>query len=305
MQSGTPPCQNIMFPAPPSFYNNFNDSSSKGGTPPLTPYIISKGSEGAACPQYQYQPIINIPTRTSTATLGEVGASVELVRAHVLELSKRMESIEYKFSEFEKRASSDISLLKNTLLEHSTELLKMGDSVDNTLAHVKSTNALIERQDACIDKLTDAFHEHNRVYINIKRRQQEQNVIKKIETNIDLGTIRRRLSKVEEFTGEFYEQFESFKSVKDIISSLSDHVTECDRDISTIVKTNIETIEGHYENNNNNDNDIVASTLYQHAVVSDLDNDNEYDHHNMNSLELTKTDQKQQSIEDDDDFEKL
>ena len=297
MQSGTPPCQNIMFPAPPSFYNNFNDSSSKGGTTPLTPYIISKGSEGAACPQYQYQPIINIPTRTSTATLGEVGASVELVKAHVLELSKRMESIEYKFSEFEKRASSDISLLKNTLLEHSTELLKMGDSVDNTLAHVKSTNALIERQDACIDKLTDAFHEHNRVYI--KRRQQEQNVIKKNETTINLGMIRRRLSKVEEFTGEFYEQFESFKNVKDIISSLSDHVTECDRDISTIVKTNIETIEGHYENNN--DNDIVASTL-QHAVVSDLDNYfSNYDEDKRDG----SGDDHNNDDSNDDDFEKL
>lgn len=298
MQSGTPPCQNIMFPPLPLYNYNYNEHSSKGGTPPLTPYIISKGSEGTACPQYHYQPIINIPTRTSTATLGEVGASVELVKAHVLELSKRMESIEYKFSEFEKRASNDISLLKNTLLEHSAELLKMGDSVDNTLAHVKSTNALIEQQDACIDKLTDAFYEHNRVYI----KRQQQNVIKKIETNVDLGMIRRRLSKVEEFTGEFYEHFENFRSVKDIISDLSDHVTECDRDISLIVKTNIETIEGHYENNN--DNDIVASTL-QHAVVSDLDNyfsnydDNEDDHDNINSLEFMK------NVEEDDDFEKL
>ena len=299
MQSGTPPCQNIMFPAPPSFYNNFNDSSSKGGTPPLTPYIISKGSEGTACPQYQYQPIINIPTRTSMATLGEVGASVELVKAHVLELSKRMESIEYKFSEFEKRASSDISLLKNTLLEHSAELLKMGDSVDNTLAHVKSTNALIERQDACIDKLTDAFHEHNRVYI--KRRQQEQHVIKKIETNINLGMIRRRLSKVEEFTGEFYEQFESFKNVKDIISSLSDHVTECDRDISLMVTKNIETIEGRYENNN--DNDIVASTLYQHAVVSDLDN--YFSNYDDNMDDNADDNQNHNNDNCDDDFEKL
>jgi hypothetical protein len=305
MQSGTPPCQNIMFPAPPSFYNNLNYSSSKGGrAPPLTPYIVSKGSEGAACPQYQYQPMINIPTRTSTATLGEVGASVELVRAHVLELSKRMESIEYKFSAFEKRASSDISLLKNTLLEHSTELLKMGDSVDNTLAHVKSTNALIERQDACIDKLADALYEHDRIYN--KRRQQQQNGL---ATNIDLGMIRRRLSKVEEFTGEFYEQFENFKSVKDIISSLSDHVTECDRDISLMVTKNVEIIESHYENNN--DNDIVAASTLQHAVVSDLDNyfsnydDNEDDHDNINSLKFMKNDQEQQNVEEDDDFEKL
>ena len=296
MQSGTPPCQNIMFPTPPSFYNNFNYSSSKGSRAPhLTPYIISKGSEGTACPQYQYQPMINIPTRTSTATLGEVGASVELVRAHVLELSKRMESIEYKFSEFEKRASSDISLLKNTLLEHSTEILKMGDSVDNTLSHVKSTNALIERQDACIDKLTDAFYVHNRLYI--KRQKQQQFGV---ATNIDLGIIRRRLSKVEEFTGEFYEQFENFKSVKDIISSLSDHVTECDRDISLMVTKNVENIESHYENNIN-DNDIVAaSTLHQHACVSNLDNYfSNYDDNDDNS---------HQNYDDemyDDDFEKL
>jgi hypothetical protein len=172
----------------------------------------------------------------------------------------------------------------------------MGDSVDNTLAHVKCTNALIERQDACIDKLTDAFYEHNRLYI----KRQQQNVIKKIETNVDLGMIRRRLSKVEECIGEFYEQFESFKSVKDIISSLSDHVTECDRDISLMVTKNIETIEGHYENNN--DNDIVAASTLQHAVVSDLDNDGEDDHDNINSL---KNDQEQQNVEDDDDFEKL
>ena len=302
MQSGTPPCQNIMFPPPPSFYNNFNYSSSKGSRAPhLTPYIISKGSEGTACPQYQYQPIINIPTRTSTATLGEVGASVELVKAHVLELSKRMDSIEYKFSEFEKRASSDIFLLKNTLLEHSTELLKMGDSVDNTLAHVKSTNALIERQDACIDKLTDAFYVHNRLYI--KRQKQQQFGV---ATNIDLGIIRRRLSKVEEFTGEFYEQFESFKRVKDIISSLSDHVTECDRDISLMVTKNVETIEGHYENNIN-DNDIVASNLYQHAVVSNLDNYFSHYDDNVDDNVDDNADDNQNHNNDncDDDFEKL
>ena len=278
MQSGTPPCQNIMFP-PLSLYNYYNENYYN-----------------------KYQPIINIPTRTSTATLGEVGASVELVKAHVLELSKRMEFIENGFSEFEKRASSDISLLKNTLLEHSTEILKMGDSVDNTLAHVKNTNDLIEQQEECIDKLTDAFHEHDNLY----KKRQEQNGIKTVATNIDLGMIRRRLSKVEEFTDEFYEHFDNFKSVKDIISDLSEHVNECDRDISTIVKTNIENFESqnshhhHYDGddkNNSSDNDIIASAL----PFNDLDNyfsnydddGNGNDNHNHNDEN------------NDDDFEKL
>jgi hypothetical protein len=288
--NGTPSCQNIMFPPLPLYNYNYNEHSYN-----------------------QYQPIINIPTRTRIATIGEVGASVELVKAHVLELSKRMESIEYKFSKFEKCTSSDISLLKNTLLEHSTELLKMGDSVDNTLAHVKSINALIERQDACIDKLMDAFYEHNRLY-NKRHKQQQLGVA----TNVDLGMIRRRLSKVEEFTGEFYEQFENFQSVKDIISSLSEHIDECDRDISSIVIKNIEFLEGRYRHESNDiddDGDIVASAL-QHAVVSDLDNyfsnyddnENNNDERDQNILStFMKNDQEQQNMEeeDDDDFEKL
>lgn len=169
----------------------------------------------------------------------------------------------------------------------------MGDSVDNTLAHVKSTNALIERQDACIDKLTDAFYVHNRLYI--KRQKQQQFGV---ATNIDLGMIRRRLSKVEEFTGEFYEQFENFKSVKDIISSLSDHVTECDRDISLMVTKNVETIESHYENNIN-DNDIVAASTLPYTMI-DLDNyfsnydDNDDNNHQNYDDEIY-----------DDDFEKI
>ena len=272
--NGTPPCQNIMFP-PLSLYNYYNENYYN-----------------------QYQPIINIPTRTSMATLGEVGASVELVRAHVLELSKRMESIEYKFSEFEKRASNDISLLKNTLLEHSTELLKMEDSVDNTLAHVKSTNGLIEHQDTCIDKLMDAFHEHDRLYKN--RRQQQQNGIRTVATNIDLGMIRRRLSKVEEFTGEFYEQFENFKSIKDIISGLSDHVDECDRDISSVVIKNIENFESQNSQSENNTDVDIISSIAPHSMLDlnnyfskyddDSDNDKIQNHNDDNC---------------DDDFEKL
>jgi len=273
-----------MFPPLP-LYNNYNDNSGNNEN------------------YNKYQPIINIPIRMSAATLGEVGASVELVRAHVSELSKRMESIEYKFSEFEKRVSSDISLLKNTLFEHSTELLKMGDSVDRTLAHVKSTNDLIEQQDACIDKLTDAFYEQNRLY----NKRQQQYGIKTVATSIDMGMIRRRLSKVEDFTSEFYEHFDNFKSIKDIISGLSDHIDECDRNISSIVIKNIEKFESqnshqHYhdgdDKNNSSDNYIIASALPY--IINDLDNyfsnyddDDGNDNHNHNDEN------------NDDDFEKL
>lgn len=197
--NGTPPpCQNIMFPIP--------DQS------PLYNYYYYNDN--------YYQPIINIPTRSTTATLGEVGASVELVRAQLTELSKRMESVECKFSEFEKCVSSDISLLKTTISEHATELLQIGDKGDKA---------------------------------------------------IELGMVRRRLSKVEDFTSEFYEQFENFKGVKDIISKLSDHLGECDQSISSIIiKKNIENKIGNNHDDDNDDrncdkNVAVTSTTLPHS----------------------------------------
>ena len=183
----------------------------------------------------------------------------------------------------------------------------MRDVVECTRAHVKDTNDLIEKQDICIDKLADTFYEHNRLFSS---RSQHQNGIKKIAANIDLAMIRRRLSKVEDFTSEFYEQFEDFKSVKDTISNLSDHVNECDRDISLIVTKK-------------NNNTAVASTFtlpppYACNAMVDLDayfseyDDDECDQYNsLTFIKKNKNDhgdQERQSVVDEneeDDFEKL
>ena len=283
MEHGTPPCQNIMFP---HFLHN----------------------------PYHYQPIINIPTRSTTATLGEVGASVDMLRAQLAELSKRMEKMESAFSKFESSISNDVFLLKNTLSEHATELLHTRDAVESAFAHAKETNSLIEQHNVCIDELADICHEHGRLFSS---RTRHQNGVKKNAASIDLAMIRRRLSKVEDFTSEFYEQFEDFKSVKDTILNLSDHVNECDRDISLIVTKK-------------NNNTAVASTFtlpspYACNAIVDLDayfseyDDNNDDDNNddecgqNNSPTFIKKhkndhgDQERQSVDEneEDDFEKL
>ena len=195
MEHGTPPCQNIMFP---HFLHN----------------------------PYHYQPIINIPTRSTTATLGEVGASVDMLRAQLAELSKRMEKMESAFSKFESSISNDVFLLKNTLSEHATELLHTKDAVESAFAHAKETNELIEQQNDCIDGLTNVVVDS----------QNHKKQFKEVEQVIT----RRRLSKVEDFIGEFYQQFESFQCVKDIILDLSEHIDECDQSISSIFTENNE-----------------------------------------------------------------
>jgi hypothetical protein len=255
--NGTPPCQNIMYP------NLFHNP-------------------------YYYQPTIHVPTKTSTTTLGEVGASVDMMRAQLTELSKRMETMESKFSKLENSVSNDIFLLKSTLSEHALELLNSRDIVEDTHSHVKKTNSLIEQQDVCIDRLADIV---------------SQSRIKTIASNIDLAMIRRRLSKVEDFTGEFYEHFESFKSVKDIFSSLSDHINECDRSISSFVMRKRDNLE--FQSNDGDDGENINNNLetnletYFSNYEEDVNGDDNYDHGNGDNCDDKEV------RNDDDDFEKL
>jgi len=207
-----PPCQNIMFPN--LIYHKL----------------------------YEHQPLINVPIRTTVTTLSELGASIDMLRAQVVELSTRMDAAESNFSEFKKSISNDIIVMKNIVSEHSTELLDVKDVAVNAYSDMNKTIELSlnlqskltlinEEQNICIDQLVNAVFKNN--HLN-KNQQKNKETIK---MSSDLGMIRRRLSKVEDFTSQFYEEFESFKSVKEIITVLSDHINECDRDISMMVST--------------------------------------------------------------------
>ena len=271
--NGTPPCQNIMFPNPHLFFSPFQKQQEGGQWQQQNPY--------------QHQPLIHIPTKTSTTTLGEVGASVDMLRVQLTELSRRMDAVEYNLSEFKNSVSNDIYLLKSTLSEHATELLNVRECVEDTRVHVEKTKEVIERQDICVDNLADAVRQSNCLH----KKQRHQKKI--VASNVDLGMVRRRLSKVEDFTNEFYEQFENFKSVKEIIADLSDHVNECDQDISSF---------------------IVKGNKNVHCHVNDVSNLNDYfsnynsdhDHDDSNSKnEEQEQEQEQEIIIEDDDFEKL
>ena len=266
-----PPCQNIMFPYD-SLHNYYN---------------------------YQnYQPIINIPTRSTTATLGEVGASVELLRAQVTELSKRAETMEAAFLKFEKCISDDIFLLKSTLSEHATELLHTRDVVECTRAHVKETNSLIQQQDDCIDKLVVVVNQSDYLH-NLNKKQQKSCAKKNIASKVELGMVRRRLSKVEDFIGEFYQQFESFQCVKDIILDLSEHIDECDQSISSIFTENN---ESQTINSSRNSNVIVAV-----APIGIYDDHHKQEEEQEQEQGIHENEEEQgiHENEEEDDFEKL
>ena len=230
---------------------------------------------------YHYQPLIHVPTRTSAVTIGEVGASVDMLRAQLTELSKRMDAMESNFSEFKNSVSNDIYLLKNTLSEHSTELLNIRDVAENAYGNAIKMNDLVVQQNYCIDEIADATS--RTIHLCRKHLQLQKNVsFKSNVVNAQLGIIRRRVSKIEEFTNDFFEQFESFKSVKDIVTGLSDHINECDRDISLIVTTK-------YNNSSDSDKDNEGILNDYFSKYDETDDDV-----NKNNTEIN-----------DDDFEKI
>jgi len=269
---------------------------------------------------YEYQPLIHVPTKTSSATVGEMGASIDMLRAQVLELSKRMESMESRVLQFENSVSNDIFLLKNTLYEHSGELLHVRDLAENANECANKMNESIVLQKTCTDDIADAVSQT----IHLCRRQiqlQKQASFKSTATNAQLGMIRRRLSKVEECANEFFEHFESFKNVKDIISNLSEHINECDRDISLIVTKKYD--EDTQQNDENNIQSIAPPCVYtatdlndyfsKYNEVNEVDeevnevnrtnnnNNNNVDTNNNNNVDTNNNN----SEINDDDFEKL
>ena len=120
--------------------------------------------------------------------------------------------------------------------------------------------------------------------------------IKKFAKNVDLGIIRRRLSKVEDFTTEFYEQFQSFKCVKDILFNLSEQIEECDRDISFLISKNNQNIGDTDPLIQYNINDL---NHYFSNYNSDSDNDLDYNVSNQ------KQTQEQEVVIDYHDLENL
>ena len=217
-----------------------------------------------------------------------------MMRAQLTELSRRMDAVESRFSVFKHSVSNEMYLLKSTLSEHATELLNVRDCVEDTRTHVKKTKELIERQDSCVDDLADAVRRQS----NCLHKEQHQKK-KTVASNVDLGIIRRRLSRV-----EFYEQFESFESVKEIITGLSDHIDECDQDISSfVVKRNEEIIKNCSDGGDTGHTITIDATIMNNYFSN-------YEDDNVNNYNTNKTNDGndlvgKEDIYEDDDFEKL
>ena len=186
-----------------------------------------------------YIPMINVPTTSRLPTQGELVASIELLIAQVGELSRKIDRVESRVNDWVNLsiaermiiAEKGISALKTCHNEHSAKIHTSEKEIDDLFGYLKEVKEDANDNYRCIDRVSDVLSHHTSKLRHAKQRSRD--LAKKYA---EIGILRRRVSKCEDFNTEFSECFEAPLQLRGIISNMSDKVDECDRTISYMVR---------------------------------------------------------------------
>jgi hypothetical protein len=199
---------------------------------------IFEPSENIHPPTYQtnpYIPMINVPTTSKLPSPGEIVASVELLTAHVSDLSRKIDRIESRVNDWVNLQITE----RMTIVERGIDALKMcHNDHDAKIANIsqhylteKDGAELYERiqdlvdqnEDAnkCLDRFSDILTIHTRKLRHAKHRSR--NLAKKYA---EIGILRRRVSKVEENNTENAEYFEATTELRGLVNEMATQLRE-------------------------------------------------------------------------------
>jgi hypothetical protein len=186
-----------------------------------------------------YIPMINVPTTSRLPTQGEMVASIELLIAQVGELSRKIDRVESRVNDWVNLsiaermiiAEKGISALKTCHNEHSAKIHTSEKEIDDLFGYLKEVKEDANDNYRCIDRVSDVLSHHTSKLRHAKQRSRD--LAKKYA---EIGILRRRVSKCEDFNTEFAECFEAPLQLRGVISNMSDKVDECDRTISYMVR---------------------------------------------------------------------
>jgi len=186
-----------------------------------------------------YIPMINVPTTSRLPTQGEMVASIELLIAQVGELSRKIDRVESRVNDWVNLsiaermiiAEKGISSLKTCHNEHSAKIHTSEKEIDDLFGYLMEVKEDTNDNYRCIDRVSDVLSHHTSKLRHAKQRSRD--LAKKYA---EIGILRRRVSKCEDFNTEFAECFEAPLQLRGIISNMSDKVDECDRTISYMVR---------------------------------------------------------------------
>ena len=189
-------------------------------------------------PQY-YTPMVNVPTTNRLPSHGELVASVELLIAHVTQFSNRLDRIESRINDWVNLGLAErmmiteqkINALKTRDNEHDTKIASTNIELDYAFDSIKCANERMVENEKMIDRVSDILEDHQSKLRHAKQRSRD--LAKKYA---EIGILRRRISKVEEFNTEFAECFETPSQLRGIVAQTSDQVEECDRTLTYMVR---------------------------------------------------------------------
>jgi hypothetical protein len=124
-----------------------------------------------------------------------------------------------------------VSALKTCHNDHSAKIHTAEDEIDDLFEHLKEAKEHTNDNDRYIDRITDILSDHTSKLRHAKYRSHD--LAKKCA---EIGILRRRVSKCEEFNTEFTECFEAPLQLRGVISQMSDKVDECDRTITYMMR---------------------------------------------------------------------
>ena len=186
-----------------------------------------------------YQPMVNVPTLNRLPTHGEVVASIELLIAQVGELSRKIDRVESRVNDWVNLslaermliAEKGISALKTCHNDHDLKIATSENEIDDLFGYIKEIKDDARENDNCLDKFSDILTEHTSKLRHAKNKTR--NLTKKCA---EIGVLRRRVSKCEDFNTEFIECFEAPLQLRGIVSNMSDKLDECDRTITHMIR---------------------------------------------------------------------
>jgi transposase-like protein len=185
--------------------------------------------------------MINVPTTSKLPSPGEIVASVELMTAHVSDLSRKIDRIESRVNDWVNLQLAE----RMTIAERGIDALKTSHNVLDERITCISQHYLTEKDGAdlyerirdlvdqnedtnkCLDRFSVILTIHTKKLRHAKHRSR--NLAKKCA---EIGILRRRVSKVEENNTENAQCFETTTELRglldDMRAQLRDYKDKCD-----------------------------------------------------------------------------
>jgi len=182
-----------------------------------------------------YIPMINVPATSKLPSPGEIVASVELLTAHVSDLSRKIDRIESRVNDWVNLqlaermtiAERGVNALKTCHNDHDEKIARISQHYltekDGAELYERIQDLVDQNDDAnkCLDRFSDILTIHTRKLRHAKHRSRD--LTKKCA---EIGILRRRVSKVEENNTENAQCFEMTTEIKGIVNEMATQLHE-------------------------------------------------------------------------------